>query len=220
MNELQSMSDHAQKIMLHHNAAHVAANSAISHAKEAGRLLLEVKAALPHGEFTPWIEANLPVTARQAQRYMQAAQGRELVRRSKSDTVSYLTCNDQEEKSHVKELAELFAPEWVPMKGYSYSFANDSGAYWVAESDKYPGYFHVSRLYGSGEDDDGLYDGTRRPIIGVGVEHTLKSFDLDSPADADWELYKGRTSPRPVGEPVAWLEEMIQKKMVFDAPKG
>ena len=90
MNELQSMSDHAQKIMLHHNAAHVAANSAISHAKEAGRLLLEVKAALPHGEFTPWIEANLPVTARQAQRYMQAAEGRTPKLKGKSDTVSYL----------------------------------------------------------------------------------------------------------------------------------
>lgn len=39
-----------------HQAAHAAADKAIEHAKEAGRLLIEVKDSLPHGDFTGWVE--------------------------------------------------------------------------------------------------------------------------------------------------------------------
>ena len=48
----------------------------------------------------------------------------------------------------------------------------------------------------------------------------MKSFGLESPADADWELYKGRTFARPFGEPEAHLEEMKRSKAVIDAPLG
>lgn len=41
----------AAQIQAHHDAAHAAADKAIEHAKQAGVLLLEVKASLPHGEF-------------------------------------------------------------------------------------------------------------------------------------------------------------------------
>lgn len=197
---LTTITDQAQQIEAHHAAAHAAADKAIEHAKQAGVLLLEVKASLPHGEFTKWVDVHLTVSQRQAQRYMAAAQGRELVRKTKSDTVSFLTCND--DKGQSKTLAEIFAPEWVPMKGYSYFCATADGAYWVAESATAPGYFHVSHLYGSdGDDDGGLYDGTRRPIIGVGVEATLKDFGMESPSDSAWELRKGYTLDRPMGEP-------------------
>lgn len=202
MNAL-AINDQAQQIEQHHAAAHAAADKAIEHAKEAGRLLLEVKAALPHGEFSKWVAERLTVSQRQAQRYMAAAQGKELVRsKTKSDTVSFLTCN--EDRSPAKTLAEIFAPEWVPMKGYSYVCATEGGAYWVTESSANPGYFHVSRLYGSeGDDEGGLYDGTRRPVLPVAVEATLKSFALDTPADAPWEVCKGGATERPFGEPEA-----------------
>lgn len=66
----------AQKIQAHHDAAHKAADKAIEHAKQAGVLLLEIKAALPHGDFSLWVEKHLTVSIRQAQRYMAAAQGK------------------------------------------------------------------------------------------------------------------------------------------------
>lgn len=86
----------AAQIQAHHDAAHTAADTAIEHAKEAGRLLLEVKASLPHGAFSKWVADNLTVSQRQAQRYMAAAQGKALSVRQvaalpepvKSDTVS------------------------------------------------------------------------------------------------------------------------------------
>ena len=40
----------------------------------AGKLLLEVKAALPHGAFGKWLEAEFGWTERTAQNYMRAAE--------------------------------------------------------------------------------------------------------------------------------------------------
>jgi hypothetical protein len=77
------------------NAAHKQAidhaDKAIHFAKQAGDLLLLVKADLPHGDFLPWVEANCTVSLRQAQRYVAAAQGKRLpISAIKYDTVSHL----------------------------------------------------------------------------------------------------------------------------------
>lgn len=56
-----------------HRLAHSSATKAIEHAMQAGALLLKVKASLPHGDFLPWLAANVSFTARTAQRYMNAA---------------------------------------------------------------------------------------------------------------------------------------------------
>lgn len=81
----------AQQIRVEHKAAQDHADQAIHHAKRAGDLLLKVKAELAHGEFLPWVDANLEVSRRQAQRYMGAAQGKPTsARKLKSDTVSHL----------------------------------------------------------------------------------------------------------------------------------
>ena len=53
-----------------------------------GELLTEQKAKLPHGEFTPWIETNLPFTVRTAQNYMKVYRERDTL---KSENVSLLT---------------------------------------------------------------------------------------------------------------------------------
>lgn len=85
------------------NAAHTLAmqhaEQAIDHARRVGRLLLEVKQSLPHGEFQTWLDANVAFSKRQAQRYLSAAAGKPLPVRKiaalpKSDTVSYLTLAD------------------------------------------------------------------------------------------------------------------------------
>lgn len=56
--------------------AHDKADEAIGYAMQAGKLLLEAKAAVPHGDWLSWMRTNLTVTPRQAQRYMRIAQGR------------------------------------------------------------------------------------------------------------------------------------------------
>lgn len=61
----------AERINAAHAAAHSAARSAIEHASGCGRLLLEAKAQLAHGEWLPWIEANLSFGSRQAQKYIR-----------------------------------------------------------------------------------------------------------------------------------------------------
>jgi hypothetical protein len=82
-----STSGLAAEINREHELACAHAGTAIEHARLAGALLLQVKDALPHGQFLPWIEENIAVTPRQAQRYMAAALGKPLpVRAIKSDT--------------------------------------------------------------------------------------------------------------------------------------
>lgn len=60
-------------IQHHHRAATAAAGVAIRHAIEAGRLLIEAKAAMPHGDFGPWVESECGIGYRTARRYMRAA---------------------------------------------------------------------------------------------------------------------------------------------------
>ena len=65
----------AQAINCEVDAAESAARSAVEHARRAGELLLEAKAALAHGEWTPWLEGNCTVSTRTARAYMQLARG-------------------------------------------------------------------------------------------------------------------------------------------------
>ena len=63
----------AAEIEAAHQAAYGAARTALEHAAECGRLLLEAKAAVGHGGWLPWLEANTSVSARQSQKYMRLA---------------------------------------------------------------------------------------------------------------------------------------------------
>lgn len=60
----------------------------IAQAIEAGGILSEVKAALPHGAFTKWVEENTGFDIRTAQNYMRTHANRE---RIESENVSRLT---------------------------------------------------------------------------------------------------------------------------------
>lgn len=56
-----------------HQLAKQSAELAVQHAVRCGQLLADVKAALRHGEFGPWIEANCEFKYSTAVRYMKAA---------------------------------------------------------------------------------------------------------------------------------------------------
>ncbi len=65
-----------------------AARRSLQNAIRIGELLVQQKKLLPHGEFGPWVEANLPFTQRTATNYMNAYRKRD---RLKSESVSDLT---------------------------------------------------------------------------------------------------------------------------------
>ena len=81
----------AAEINRHHDLARQHATEAIQHAVEAGRLLLQVKTQLLHGEWQAWLHENTTVSLRQSRRYMAAAQNKVPIRHGKTDTVSLLS---------------------------------------------------------------------------------------------------------------------------------
>lgn len=80
----------AAEINRHHRLAMEHADTAILHAREAGKLLLHVKTQLMHGEWREWLANNVSVSERQAQRYMRTASGKPVTRPRKNDTMSDL----------------------------------------------------------------------------------------------------------------------------------
>ena len=66
-----ALTDLAGRINAEHEKCLSAARAAISHALEAGRLLIEAKAQLGHGEWIPWMQENCRFSERTAQAYMR-----------------------------------------------------------------------------------------------------------------------------------------------------
>jgi hypothetical protein len=89
-----ALTDLAQAIEHEHQAAHQAAQTALAHALECGQLLLQAKAAVGHGGWLAWVEANLTFGPRQATNYMRLA--REIPKLDDEDRkqVSDLTMRD------------------------------------------------------------------------------------------------------------------------------
>lgn len=65
--------DKASAIRAEHEAAQRCASEAVAHAIRAGELLLEAKAAVPHGAFGIWLASNVAFSTRTAQGYMRLA---------------------------------------------------------------------------------------------------------------------------------------------------
>lgn len=140
MNEIAlNLTDAAEQINHHHRLATDHASKAINHAVTIGNLLLEVKAQLPHGEYTPWIETHLEVSPRQARRYVDAALGKTISpRQIKSDTVSVL---DQLPEPGNLLLANL--------RGNADDEIEDHAFVAIQESGRHPGYYDLLFIDGS-----------------------------------------------------------------------
>ncbi|MDP2957312.1 MAG: DUF3102 domain-containing protein, partial [Longimicrobiales bacterium] len=63
----------AAEIVREHEAAASAAQSALSHARRAGELLIEARRQVGHGGWTAWLKENFPASDRTARLYMQVA---------------------------------------------------------------------------------------------------------------------------------------------------
>src|SRR5215469_4422868 len=59
--EAQTLSELARRIDAEHGAVATALCSALAHAIAAGKLLIEAKAKVRHGQWLKWIEANCSV---------------------------------------------------------------------------------------------------------------------------------------------------------------
>lgn len=173
------------------NAAHADAmthaSSAIDYAKKAGALLLRAKQKLPHGAFGGWLEANCVVKARQAQYYMNAAQGKAVPVRKLANTqpAAYLMADEVIKKA--ASFNDMPKPTFIPLKNYAYSLVSDelnNDVVVIEPSAKNKGYFFVSRI----DMTAGAYDFTRRPIRADFVEMWVKSIGIKSPADVEWNL--------------------------------
>ena len=103
-----ALPDLAQAIDREHEAALTAARTAIEHAAECGRLLLQAKPAVPHGEWLQWLEANTSVSARQSQRYMRLATA---ALEGKYDATSHLTI-----EGALKAIADQREPRRHPVR--------------------------------------------------------------------------------------------------------
>lgn len=103
----------ASKINQAHAQAIEHADSAIGFAKQAGELLLQVKADLPHGEFLPWLAVNCNVSDRQARRYMAAAQGKPVPIRKLANTAPVLNLIEAPKTDTVSNLEAKSTPSPV-----------------------------------------------------------------------------------------------------------
>lgn len=190
-----------------HKLANQAAHEAIDYAKQTGLLLLEVKRQLAHGEFGQWIQDNLEVSSRQAQRYMQVASGKTIAVRElagKNDTVSHL--NRVFSETELDQIAAgTWTPKWVPEAGHWYCCVTASEAFWVVPDISDASSFHVSRLYSDpdlpDDSDEGLFDGTRWPEPAQRVELRLRYLGLSQPSEAIWKCKRKEGLPQPFGAP-------------------
>lgn len=174
----------AAEINRQHELAVGHAEKAVEHAREAGRLLLQIKSELAHGAFLPWVEQHLAVSARQAQRYMRVAQGKLLPPRAIANTTraSYL-CPD------------VVAGEAVHLHRADGPWPEDM---WVIPSAAHPGYFYMAHRIG------GNCTYTRRPVRvdavpgGLAKIASVSGFEMQG-ADIDRSPHAG-TDPNPFAE--------------------
>jgi Protein of unknown function (DUF3102) len=230
MNDVVQMAAEINRL---HALAQESAKKAVTYAKQVGELLLKTKAELPHGEFQAWVSANLLVSTRQAQRYMEVAKGRSVPLRkllSKSDTMSHLPPTPSTSKGIWTD------GRWLPEPGFLYALKDDSSTYWLLPADN--GGIHVSRLYSGaqmstegfywrytifGKVDDPdldaeLYVGTRfAPIDRFCIHDILMSYGIK----LETALIKGAvttdTFARPFGEPAPehWYWDVVEPNDEF-----
>jgi Protein of unknown function (DUF3102) len=86
----KNLSGLAERINAEHRACETAVNSALTHAMNAGGMLSEAKASLPHGAFGPWLKENFAGSDRTARAYMRVHSHREELeaKRQSSATLS------------------------------------------------------------------------------------------------------------------------------------
>jgi hypothetical protein len=95
-----SLTDLAARIKAEHDASTLAIKRGVEHAIRCGRLLIDAKEQIKHGQWLPWLRDHCGVNERTAQQYMRLARHAEELE-SKSASLADLT---------VEEAVALIAP--------------------------------------------------------------------------------------------------------------
>ncbi len=205
--------DTIQQLRNLHESAIKSADAALNYASQAGVILLNMKKEIPHGKFTEWVKSLGFIDVRMAQRYMSVAAGKPYTiggRRVKNDAASFL-----EDSSR-----EIVSGKWVPMTGHWYIGHSDKATFWVVPWDENETWFHISKLFQTGEislededafDEASFYVGTLSPIPAGLVEGRLKYYGMLHPSEMQWTKKRKPGLATPFGEPENYQERLLAK---------
>lgn len=202
------LGDLASEINSEHLAALDCALTAVEHARRAGSLLLQAKAAVDRGQWLTWLSNNIKVSARQAQRYMQLAE-------ANATRVSH--------SSMRQALAELATPaktsETVPWAGDDVSWlpigaamlratvdpipGQSGGTILVQQSTENRGYVYMAMF----EDPSSTLYGISKPVLAAGATTVFRHLFGRDPNVIEWESVQ--TQP-------AHLESFLDEWLVPD----
>lgn len=184
------------EIQRHHTAATAAASTAIHHAIEAGRLLIEVKAQLQHGAFGQWVERDCGIGYRTARRYMQAAEKWGALPASEWPSVANLAkALTGETKATTKALG------WLPALGEATTTTDGRGRSWLVwrVNDD-----HAAAIVRTDLKDGGCFiEGMPRGIRNNYLPDVLGMLGLPKPANAAW-------SPASLAVCHVWRESLME----------
>lgn len=91
---MNALTNLAASIRREHEAAQECASKAVEHAKRAGELLIEAKAAVGHGEWLSWLAANVQLSGRTCQAYMRVARELPKLEGEKAQRVADMSLRD------------------------------------------------------------------------------------------------------------------------------
>lgn len=167
------------EIQHHHREATAAAGVAIKHAIEAGRLLIEVKAQLPHGEFGDWVEGQCGFSYRAARRYMQAVDKWGALPATEWPSVANLAKALTGETKVTPR-----APSWLPALGEATTTTDGRGRSWLVwrVTSEHAAAIAITDTGASGCLVEGMPRGIRTDYL----PDVLGMLGLPKPASAEW----------------------------------
>jgi hypothetical protein len=199
-----SLQELAQQINQAHRGCEAAAKAGLQHAMNAGRLLIEAKKKVGHGQWLPWLKANFPFSERTAQGYMKVADEvpklegpkakrvadlsyrdalKELRKVAVAEQAVTLTKTGAENLDLVHLLTEMgFPPDpsLVPKKDYSLWFTSGRGFLWIEPSD-HEDYFYVTYIDGGGDEEGGGFArGTKAPVLAECIPSVINRLGADA----------------------------------------
>jgi hypothetical protein len=147
----------AEQINIEHQAAERDLNAGLQHALEAGRLLMQAKGRVEHGEWLPWLSKNVTFSDRTARAYMQIATRwpdlenqnggalpicsyREALRLVAEPAPEKSDEADHHEPDHLESFPALSPDVVISAGGDCYDLLE------IYPSVSHPGYFHVAHF--------------------------------------------------------------------------
>lgn len=144
--EITETSEIASRINEEHSRAFSKAQDALSHARNAGELLIEAKSLLKHGEWGKWLAENVSFTDRTAQSYMRLARNWESLAKNEmiSDLGLVKTLSLLSGAPKIGDYVEAWVPPLFPDRDYLTCPFGDSRCLTISPSLTHEGYYELT----------------------------------------------------------------------------